>query len=90
MILAIAGQKGGTGKSTIAIAIAAELHRRGQNVLMIDGDPQATMRTWGDVAADAGLSTPTIVAMGSKINHDRLRRTLLRSGTYSLREARQG
>ena len=31
-----------------------------------------------------------IVAMGSKINHDRLRRTLLRSGIYSLREARQG
>ncbi len=67
MILAIAGQKGGTGKSTIAVAIAAELHRRGLNVLMIDADPQATMRTWGDVAADAGLSTPTIVAMGSNM-----------------------
>ena len=31
-----------------------------------------------------------IVAMGSKINHDQLRRTLLHSGEYSLREARQG
>lgn len=31
-----------------------------------------------------------IVAMGSKTNHDQLRRTLLHSGEYSLREARQG
>lgn len=30
-----------------------------------------------------------IVAMGSKSNHDRLRRALLRSDEYSLREARQ-
>ena len=39
-VLAIANRKGGTGKSTVAVNLAAELGSRGYRVLVADLDPQ--------------------------------------------------
>ncbi len=41
MVISFASQKGGTGKTTTSISLAAGLARKGQNVLLIDTDSQA-------------------------------------------------
>lgn len=67
-IVAFCGQKGGTGKTTAAISVAAELLERRRRVLLVDADPQASARTWADVAAEAARPAPVVVAMGAKMH----------------------
>jgi len=40
-IVAVANQKGGVGKTTLTLAIASEVGRRGGRSLIVDADPQA-------------------------------------------------
>jgi len=68
MIVALAGQKGGAGKSTVVVSLAAEGVARGLKVLVVDADPQATARTWVSVANRHGHPIPTIMAMGGEMH----------------------
>jgi chromosome partitioning protein len=44
--LAIANQKGGVAKTNLTGNLGAELAARGQRVILVDLDPQATLTTW--------------------------------------------
>jgi chromosome partitioning protein len=53
--ISVAQRKGGVGKTTIAVSLAAELCRRGGNVIIIDSDPLRSACEW---AALGGLRFP--------------------------------
>ena len=46
--LALIAQKGGTGKTTIALSLAVAAEADGLSVLVVDLDPQASACRWGD------------------------------------------
>ena len=46
--IAIIGQKGGTGKTTVAKILLAAASADGKSALGVDLDPQASLCKWGD------------------------------------------
>jgi chromosome partitioning protein len=49
VIIAVINQKGGAGKTTIALNLAAALAAEGKRVLLIDADPQQTAQDWAAI-----------------------------------------
>ena len=59
-IIAIAQQKGGAGKTTIAVQLATAWAQQGLKVAMLDVDPQGSLSAWYGVRKDAGIDSTLI------------------------------
>ena len=54
MIVALLNQKGGVGKTTLALHLAGAWARQGRRVTMIDADPQGSALDWSEQRAKEG------------------------------------
>jgi chromosome partitioning protein len=61
-IIAITQQKGGVGKSTIAMHLGAAFHEMGKRVLVVDADGQNTLVHWASASAEneTGIPFPVV------------------------------
>jgi chromosome partitioning protein len=74
-IIAIANQKGGVGKTTTALNLAASLAAAEQRVLLIDGDPQGNATSGLGLSRETSRSTVYEVLIGAST----LRESTIRS-----------
>jgi chromosome partitioning protein len=71
--ITVANQKGGSGKTTVAMQLGGTLGRRGKRVLIIDADPQGTAVRWAASAEDGKPFPAKVVglsAAGGKVHRE--------------------
>jgi chromosome partitioning protein len=64
-IITVCNQKGGSGKTTTCMTLAAGLAARGFAVLVVDADPQGTATRWGASAPEAEPFPATVINLAA-------------------------
>lgn len=60
--IVLAAQKGGSGKTTIALHLAVEYRRAGQKVALLDTDPQGSAAMWGGLRDSDDITVAAVQA----------------------------
>lgn len=63
--VSIISQKGGAGKTTLAIHLAVAAQKYRGDTVLLDADPQATASEWAAWRAEAGLDDPAVIDCAS-------------------------
>ena len=72
MIVLVGGEKGGVGKTTLAVNLAAMRRRAGHDVLLIDADKQASASLWAGIRQEDGRArgVPCVQKRGKGVAAD--------------------
>lgn len=78
-VITIAQQKGGSGKTTLAVNLAVFFQRQGLRVALLDSDPQGSLGRWfmarRERQGEAGMEFSTASAWGVGYECEKLRKT---------------
>lgn len=77
-VIAVVQQKGGSGKTTIAVNLAVDYLKKGMTVALLDTDPQGSLGRWfmtrRERLGEAGLEFSTSSAWGVSYECEKLKR----------------
>lgn len=77
-VIAVVQQKGGSGKTTLAVNLAVACTRRGMTVALLDTDPQGSLGRWfmarRERLGDPGMEFSTSSAWGVSYECEKLKR----------------
>lgn len=66
-VIALVAEKGGSGKSTIAVHLAVCAAKQGQTVAIIDLDPQGSARHWAERRGETDVDVPVVGATAQEL-----------------------